>query len=99
MTIEEMKNLKLGDVLQDLQLLKNVKREIFCVVCKVENDMVTCISLKKEDEGHYPHNFHFNEYDCVKISNPIYNINNKIYSTILKHFRSVESFDNKAFKR
>ena len=98
MTIEEMKNLKLGDIVQDLQLLKNVKREIFCVVCKVENDMVTCISLKKEDEGHYPHNFHFNEYDCIKLSNPIYNLNEKLYSHILKKFRSLESFDIKAFK-
>lgn len=98
MTIEEMKNLKLGDVVQDLQLLKNVKREIFCVVCKVENDMVTCISLKKEDQGHYPHNFHFNEFDCIKLSNPIYNLNEKLYSQILKKFRSLESFDIKAFK-
>ena len=99
MTIQEMKNLKLGDVVQDLQMLKNVKRDIFCVVCKVEDDMITCIALKKEDEGHYPHSFHFNEYDCIKISNPIYNLNNRIYSKILKQFRSIESLDNKAIKR
>ena len=98
MTIQEMKNLKLGDVVQDLQMLKNVKRDIFCVVCKVEDDMVTCVSLKKEDEGNYPHSFHFNEYDCLKISTPIYNLNFKIYSKILKQFRSLEAFDIKAFK-
>lgn len=97
MTIQEMKNLKLGDIVLDLELLKNVKREIFCVVCKVEDDMVTCISLKKEDEGHYPHNFRFNEYDCLKLSLPIKNINDELYKKIFNNFRSLESFDIKAF--
>lgn len=93
-----MKNLKFGDVVQDLEMLKNAKRDIFCVVCKVENDLVTCVSLHKKDEGHYPHSFQFNEFDCIKLSNPIYNLNEKLYSQILKKFRSLESFDIKAFK-
>lgn len=98
MTIEQMKNLKIGDVVQDLEMLKNVKRDIFCVVCKVEDDLVTCVSLHKKDEGHYPHNFHFNEFDCIKLSTPIYNLSKTIYSQILKKFRSLESFDIKTFK-
>lgn len=95
MTIQEIKNLKLGDVVQDLQMLKNVNRVIYCVVIQVEYDRVYATALKKEDEGKYPHIFRFNEKDCLKLSLPVNNINKKIYKTIFDSCISIESFSNR----
>lgn len=99
MTIQEMKNLKLGDVVEDLQMLKNVNRVIYCVVIQVEYDRVICIALDKKDEGHYPHSFRFNEYDCIKLDMPVKNITQELFKYIQKsRYRSFESFKNKAIK-
>lgn len=99
MTIQEMKNLKLGDVVQDLQMLKNVNRAIYCVVIQVEYDRVICIALDKKNEGHYPHSFRFNEYDCIKLDMPVKNITQELFKYIQKsRHRSFESFKNKAIK-
>lgn len=100
MTIQEMKTLKLGDVIQDLQMLKNVNRVIYCVVIQVEDDRVICIALDKKDEGHYPHSFRFNEYDCTKLAMPIIkNISQELFECIQEsRYRSFECFKNKGFK-
>ena len=97
MTIEEIKNLKLGDVVQDLELLKNLNKEIKCLIVKIEDDRVYAIAIDEKDENRYPHSFHFNDKDCIKLSNPIKNINSSIYAQIFNNFRSLESFINKAF--
>lgn len=97
MTIEEMKNLKLGDVVQDLELLKNINKKVKCLIVQVEDDRVYAIAIDEKDESRYPHSFHFNERDCNKISKPISNINKSIYKQIFNNFRSLESLVNKAF--
>ena len=48
MTIEEMKNLKLSDVVQDLELLKNLNKEIFCLVAEIQEDRIYCIAVDKK---------------------------------------------------
>lgn len=98
MTIEEMKNLKLGDIVQDLELLKNLNKEIYCVIVKIEDDRVYAIAIDSKDENRYPHSFHFNEKDCKKISLPINNANKNIYDLIFNNFRSIESFSKKVYK-
>lgn len=97
MTIQEMKNLKLGDVVQDLQLLKNLNKEINCLVVKVEDDRIYTIAIDSKDENRYPHGFSFNEIDSAKLSKPIKNINELIYNKIFNNFRSLENFVKKAF--
>ena len=98
MTIQEMKNLKLGDIVQDLELLKNLNKEVNCLIVKVEDDRVHVIAINKEDENRYPHSFHFNEKDCKKISLPINNANKNIYDLIFNNFRSIESFSKKVYR-
>lgn len=98
MTIQEMKNLKLGDVVQDLELLKNLNKDIYCVIVEIESDRVYAIALKEKDKSRYPHVFRFNEIDCKKISLPIENITRNIYDLMFSKFKSLESFDNKAWK-
>lgn len=66
-----MRELKVGDVLKDLEASANFKREIFCLVAKVEEDRVYTVELKREDKKCYPHNFRFNEKDCMKLSFPL----------------------------
>ena len=95
MTIQEMKNLKLGDVVQDLQMLKNVSRVIYCVVIQVEDDRVICIALDKKDEGHYPHSFRFNEYDCIKLGKIKYNLFQYMWENKIK---SIEAMKNMVIK-
>ena len=93
-----MKNLKLGDVVQDLELLENINKEVYCLIVEVSDDRVYAIALKKKDESRYPHIFRFNEIDCIKISLPIENITKNIYDLMFSKFKSLESFDNKAWK-
>lgn len=93
-----MKNLKLGDVVQDLELLKNVNKEVYCLIVEVSDDRVYAIALKKKDESKYPHIFRFNDIDCKKLSLPIENISKNIFNLMLDRFRSLESFDIKAWK-
>lgn len=95
MTIQEMKNLKLGDVVEDLELRNNINKKVLCVIIGVEDDMVYATALKKEDESRYPHIFRFNEKDCLKLSLPVNNINKKIYKTIFDNCRSIETFINR----
>ena len=96
MTIQEMKKINVGDVIQDLELLKNTKKEKYCVITKIYDDSVIAIAYKKEDEGHYPHSFNFNEYDSLKLGNIKFNIFDKMYE---KNIKSIESLLNKYFKR
>ena len=98
MTIEEMKNLKLGDIFQDLELLENLNKKINCLVVKVEDDRIYAIAIDSKDESRYPHSFRFNEKDSKKISLPINNINKNIYDLIFNNFRSIESFSKKVYK-
>lgn len=98
MTTQEMKNLKLGDVVQDLELLKNLNKEVYCLIVEVSDDRVYAIALKKKDETRYPHVFRFNDVDCEKLSLPIENITKNIYDLMFNRFRSLESFDDKAWK-
>jgi hypothetical protein len=98
MTIEEMKNLKLGDVVQDLELLKNLNKEIFCLVAEIQEDRIYCIAVDKKYESRYPHVFRFNDLDRDKLSFPVLNVTETIYSNIIKNHRSIESFYVKAFK-
>ena len=98
MTIEEMKNLKLGDIVQDLELLKNLNKEVYCLIVQIEEDRLYAIALKKKDESRYPHVFRFNESDCLKLSLPIENITENIYNFMFNKFKSLESFDNKVSK-
>ena len=97
MTIQEMKNLKLGDVFQDLELLKNLNKEIFCLVAEIQEDRIYCIAVDKKYENRYPHGFSFNEIDSAKLSKPIKNINELIYNKIFNNFRSLENFVKKDF--
>lgn len=98
MTIQEMKNLKLGDVVQDLDLYKKTNEEIFCLVVEIQNDRLYCIAVDKKYEGRYPHVFRFNEDDKDKLSYPVLNVTETIFKNIFKNHRSIESFYNKAFK-
>jgi hypothetical protein len=98
MTLDEIKNLKLGDVVQDLELLKNVNKEIYCLIVEVQEDRVYAIALKEKDKSRYPHVFRFNEIDCKKLSLPIENITKNIYDLMFNKFRSLEAFDIKAWK-
>lgn len=98
MTIQEMKNLKLGDVVQDLELLKNLNKQINCLVVKIEEDRVYAIAIDEKDENKYPHSFTFNEKDCLKLSTPVNNINRNIYDLIFNNFRSIESFSKKVYR-
>lgn len=99
MTIQEMKNLKLGDIVQDLELLKNLNKEIYCVIVAIESDYgVFAIALKEKDKSRYPHIFRFNEVDCKKISLPVENITINIYDSIFNNFESLESFNKKYCK-
>ena len=95
MTIQEMKKINVGDVIQDLELFKNTKKEKYCVVTKIYDDSIITIAYKKEDEGHYPHSFNFNEYDCVKLGNIKFNIFDKMWE---KNIKSIECLFEKAFK-
>lgn len=92
-----MKNLKLGDVVQDLELLENINKQINCLVVKVEVDRIYAIAIDSKDENRYPHRFSFNEIDSAKLSKPIKNINELIYNKIFNNFRSLENFVKKAF--
>ena len=98
MTIQEMKNLKLGDVVQDLELRNNINKKVLCVIIGVEDDMVYATALKKEDENRYPHIFRFNEKDCLKLSLPVNNINKNIYKAIFDSCRSIETFSKRLRK-
>ena len=98
MTIQEMKNLKLGDVVEDLELKNNINKKVLCVIIGVEDDMVYATALKKEDENRYPHIFSFNEKDCLKLSLPINNINKNIYKAIFDNCRSIETFSKRLRK-
>ena len=93
-----MKNLKLGDVVQDLELLKNLNKEIFCLVAEIQEDRIYCIAVDKKYESRYPHVFRFNDLDRDKLSFPVLNVTETIYSNIIKNHRSIESFYVKAFK-
>ena len=92
MTIEEMENLKLGDVVQDLELYRITNEVIFCLVAKIQDDKLYCISVDKKHESRYPHAFRFDEYDKDKLSKPIKNINELIYNKIYNNFKSLENF-------
>ena len=98
MTLDEIKNLKLGDVVQDLELLKNLNKEIYCLIAEVQEDRVYAIALKEKDKSRYPHVFRFNEIDCKKLSLPIENITKNIYDLMFNKFKSLEAFDIKAWK-
>ena len=98
MTIQEMKNLKLGDVVQDLELRNNINKKVLCVIICVKDDGVCATALKKEDENRYPHCFRFNEKDCLKLSLPVNNINKNIYKAIFDSCRSIETFSKKLRK-
>ena len=91
MNIEKMKTLKIGDVIQDLEILKNTKQTVFCVVTKRDLGGVVCVALKKEHKGHYPHYFRFNEYDCIKLSEPLKNITEEIFKQISNKNTDIES--------
>ena len=93
-----MKNFKLGDVVQDLELLKNLNKEIFCLVAEIQEDRIYCIAVDKKYESRYPHVFRFNDLDRDKLSFPVLNVTETIYSNIIKNHRSIESFYVKAFK-
>ena len=97
MTIQEMKNLKLDDVVQDLELLKNLNKEIFCLVAEIQEDRIYCIAVDKKYESRYPQFFRFNDLDRDKLSKPIKNINELIYNKIFNNFRSLENFVKKDF--
>lgn len=97
MTIQQMKNLKIGDVVQDFELLKNLNKEVYCLIVEVSEDRVYAIALNKEDETRYPHSFRFNDLDCKKLSLPTENITKNIYDNIFSKFKSLESFNIKAF--
>ena len=98
MTIQEMKNLKFGDVVEDLELRKNINKKVLCVIIGVEDNSVYATALKKEDESRYPHCFRFNEKDCLKLSLPINNINKNIYKAIFDNCRSIETFSKRLKK-
>ena len=98
MTIQEMKNLKLGDVVEDLELRNNINKKVLCVIISVDEDRVCATALKKEDESKYPHCFRFNEKDCLKLSLPVNNINKNIYKAIFDNCRSIETFSKRLRK-
>ncbi len=95
MTIQEMKKLIVGDVVQDLELYKNTGNVIYCVITKIYDDSVIAIPLKKEDEGHYPHSFSFTEYDCIKLGEIKYNLFQYMWENKIK---SIEAMKNMVIK-
>ena len=98
MTIQQMKNLKLGDIVQDLDLFKKTNEEIFCLVAEIQEDRIYCIAVDKKYESRYPHIFRFNDYDKDKLSFPSSNVIETIFTNIIKNHRSIESFYIKAFR-
>ena len=95
MTIQEMKKINVGDVVLDLELLKNTNKIKYCVVTKIFDDNIIAIALKKEDIGHYPHSFSFNEYDCKKLGEIKFNIFDEMWK---KGIKSIEDIKNIEFK-
>ena len=95
MTIEQMKEINVGDVIQDLELLKNTSKIKYCVITKKDIHGVNAIAFKKEDEGHYPHSFNFNEYDCIKLGSIKFNIFDYMWQNQIK---SIESLNRLGIK-
>jgi len=89
MTLEEIKNLRLGDIVQDLSLLKNTGKTIFCIITKIEDDRVYAIAYKNKDIKYYPHRFNINEIDCLKLDTPIFNIFDLIWNNNIRSFESL----------
>ena len=92
MTLEQMKEINVGDVIQDLELLKNTSKIKYCVITKKDIHGVVAIALKKEDEGHYPHSFNFNEHDCIKLGNIKFNIFDYMCKNQIKSIESLNKF-------
>jgi hypothetical protein len=59
MTIEEMKALKVGDIVRDVKRTKENEREIHCEVESLDEHSVTLIAIFVKDAACYPHRFFF----------------------------------------
>ena len=59
MTIDEMKNLKVGDTVKDVLRSEKHNREIHCTVESIDEYSVTLVALLAVDAESYPHRFFF----------------------------------------
>jgi len=68
MTIEEMKLLKVGDLVEDLELPKNINYlgRIICKVDSINENGITISSIQKGFENSYPNRFNINEHNKLK---------------------------------
>ncbi len=68
MTIEEMKNLKIGDLVEDLELpiRMNYSERIICRIDEADEWGVIINSLEAKYEKSYPHRFSFSQFEKLK---------------------------------
>ena len=57
MTMDELNQLKKGDVVLDLDQTTRREKAVLCEVTVVEEDSVVVTSLQESDRGAYPHKF------------------------------------------
>lgn len=55
MTIEEMKELKIGDICKDIEVSGNYGRDIFCKVIDVKEDRIEIDWINSDFSIAYPH--------------------------------------------
>jgi len=62
----EMRSLKVGDKVKDIETSRNFGRDVICEVSEVRDDGIIVNAVKEEDQGGYPHRFDFdNAHDRV----------------------------------
>lgn len=105
MKIEDMKNLKLGDVVIDLEMTYRKKYDVKCVVKEIstEYNRITLMALNDIDYVHYPHNFYFDEKGSQKIGdkvlgNVIVDVFNKIVENQISYETAVRLHNKKSKK-
>ena len=59
MTTTDMKLLKVGDIVKDLDVSTKWGRIVLCEVIEVSEDGLVLTSLKDSDKGGYPHRFSY----------------------------------------
>ncbi|AXH08540.1 hypothetical protein CP960_10270 [Malaciobacter halophilus] len=68
MTQQEMKQLKIGDKILDLEVSQNFGKKSICEVIEVDETGILITTNDKDFEGAYPHRFLF-ECDYNSIQN------------------------------
>jgi hypothetical protein len=59
MTINEMKSLKIGDIVIDYEMSKSMGKEVICKVLEVDETGILITSINSEFKGGYPHRFQY----------------------------------------